>query len=394
MSERVPRSLPLPLPEHGPHTLRPWSGVIVGIHGEDVFVELGPRMQGVITRRALGIEPRVGDVHRFTLRGQEDTLWVLAREEAPLLASWRDMAQGSLVQARVMRKVPGGLQLKVGPLHAFMPRSHTGLPRGQDVKILVGKTLTCDVIEIDPERQRVLVSRRVAAQNEKASRRQREASKLEVGAVVNGRVTRVEDFGAFVSFGPGLEGLIHVSNLSLERVRHPSEVVHVGQSVQVKVLAIREHGKRIALGLKQMEANPWTELERSHYEGEIVEGVVVRLLAHGALVTIRRGIEGLLPESAMGLGPSRGARQALREGSTLSLRIVELDCAAERLLLSLLHRDGSRIASEEATWARDFAEWGRGGSAESSGTQLGKLLAGLRRASAKPGDDGRERVQE
>src|SRR4030095_16580796 len=133
----------------------------------------------------------------------------------------------------------------------------------------VGKTLTCEVIEIDPERQRVLVSRRVAAQSERASRRQREAAKLEIGAVVNGRVTRVEDFGAFVSFGPGLEGLVHVSNLSLERVQHPSEVVHVGQSVQAKVLAIREHGKRIALGIKQLEGNPWTELERTHYEGEI-----------------------------------------------------------------------------------------------------------------------------
>ncbi len=365
---------PPPPPDHGPHTLRSWSGVIVGVHGEDVFVELGPRMQGVITRKALGTEPHVGDVHRFTLRGQEDTLWVLAHEEAPLLASWREMVQGSLVHARVLRKVPGGLQLKIGPLHAFMPRSHTGFTRDRDLNPLVGRTLTCEVIEIDPERQRVIVSRRIAAKHERESRRQREAAALEVGAVVTGRVTRVEDFGAFVRFGPGLEGLIHVSNLSLERVGHPSEVVRVGESVQAKILAVRDHGKRIALGLKQMEANPWMALERESGEDEIVEGAVTRILAHGAIVSIRRGCEGYLPEGAMGLAPGARARGVLREGQRLSLRIVELDGAAERLTLSLLHRDGSRIAGEEAAWARDFAEWERAGASRPSDTLLGQLL--------------------
>ena len=153
--------------DHGPHTVRVWQGVIVGVHGDDVFVDLGPRMQGVLSLRQFDEEPGLDEEFEFTVLGQEDGLWALARVEQGLLASWSNMEVGSWVQARVTGPDPGGLDLKIGPLHAFMPKSETGLPRGQDAKILVGKTLTCEVIEIDRERQRVFLSRkRVGAQRE------------------------------------------------------------------------------------------------------------------------------------------------------------------------------------------------------------------------------------
>src|SRR6516225_6877571 len=200
-----------PASDHGSHTLRVWRGTIVGVFGDDVFVELGPRMQGVISRRQLAEPPRVGDSLDVTLRGREEELWALALSESQPIATWERLEPGSLVHARVIRLAPGGLELKIGPLHAFMPKSQTGLARDEAPAVLVGKTLTCEVIEVDPERQRVLLSRKLVIQRERASEHQREVGALKEGDVVQGRVTRIERYGAFVAFGHGMEGLVHVS---------------------------------------------------------------------------------------------------------------------------------------------------------------------------------------
>ena len=143
----------------GPHTLRVWRGTIVGSFGNDIFVELGPRMQGVIARRHFRRPPIPGDSHEFTLHGQEEGLWVLSLKEEETLSTWEAMEEGSLVQARVVRLAPGGFELKVGPLHAFLPKSHSGLARDERPEPLVGKNITVEVIEVDPERQRVIDSR-------------------------------------------------------------------------------------------------------------------------------------------------------------------------------------------------------------------------------------------
>ena len=345
-----------PEESHGPHTLRHWRGTIVGVHGEDVFVELGPRKQGVISRRQLGCEPRLGDSHDFTLRGREESLWVLERVGTPSLESWREMRAGSLVQARVLRPVHGGLQMKVGDLHAFMPRSHTGLDRRENPSVLVGRTVTCEVLEIERERQRVILSRKRVLAHERASRRQREASRVVVGKTVHGRVSRIEAYGLFMSFGRGLEGFVHVSDLSHERVEHPAQTHAIGDSLEAKVLSVRAGGRRIQLGLKQMHSSPWATLERDHYEGQIVEVRVARVLDFGLLCTLRPGVEGLMPASLLGLRPGRRPRDQFQIGQSLSARLVELDCQAERLALSRQHSDGSLIAEDEAARARDFAE--------------------------------------
>src|SRR5882672_6285276 len=128
---------------HGAHTLKVWKGSVVGVYGDDVFVELGARMQGVISRREFDAPPVIGDVFEFTLRGREDGLWALARREHKSLATWESMERGSLVHARVIRAQRDGLELKIGPLHAFMPKSQTGLARDEQPSVLVGRTLVC-----------------------------------------------------------------------------------------------------------------------------------------------------------------------------------------------------------------------------------------------------------
>ncbi len=351
---RALRHEPGPEREHGPHTLRVWSGTVVGVFGNDVFIELGPRMQGVIERDHFEQPPRVGDVHEFTLRGLEEGLWSLALSTERSLDTWKQMEVGSLVQARAVRVAPGGLEVKIGPLHGFLPKSHTGLPRDRTPDILTGKVLTVEVIEVDRERQRVTVSRKLVLQRERESEHQREVDRIRIGQVVQGRVVRIEDYGAFVAFGNGMEGLVHVSNLAHERVLHPSEAVKLGQTLELKVLHVRRGGKRIGLGLKQMHESPWRDLERTAFVGQIVAGVVTNVRDYGAFVAIRPGIEGLVPASEAGLHRGTPLRNALRPGQRISARILSMDLDRERLSLSLVHGTGAAIDPEEARNAREF----------------------------------------
>jgi ribosomal protein S1 len=313
-------------------------------------------MQGVIDRRAFEAPPGVGDRHEFTLRGQEDGLWALQLRDTKSLATWEEMEVGSLVHARVMRAGHGGLELKIGPLHAFMPKSQTGLARDEDPQALVGRNVTCEVIEVDAERQRVVVSRKLVVQKERESTHQKEVDSLAVGQVVQGRVTRVEPYGVFLRFGRGLEGLVHVSNLSHERVEDPKSVYAEGQTLDAKVLYIKQGGKKIALGVKQLGESPWLAAEKHHYKGQIVEGTVERLADYGAFVAIAKGVVGLLHRSEMGVGRERAPSSIVRVGERVSVRIVELDTEAERLSLSLVHENGARILPEEAADEQSFEQ--------------------------------------
>ncbi len=334
--------------DHGAHTLKVWRGAVVGVYGNDVFVELGPRMQGVISAREFDERPAVGEEFDFTLRGREDGLWALSRREMKSLATWEDMQLGNLVHARAVRADRDGLELKIGPLHAFMPKSHTGLARDERTDVLVGKTMTCEVIEVDRERQRVLVSRKLVVQRERDDDRQREVGALDVGQVVHGRVTRLEDYGAFVAFGHGLEGMVHVSNLAWERVVDPRTMLKLGQTLELRVLALRDGGKRVSLGLKQMTKSPWTQAAAQLTLGRIVEGTIKRVMPFGAFVAVLPGIEGLLHNSEADLAGGRDLSSLLEPGERISVRVLSFDAAHERLGLSLKHVDGRAIARDEA----------------------------------------------
>lgn len=358
--------------DHGAHTLKVWRGAVVGVYGDDVFVELGPRMQGVISRREFELPPRIGEEFDFTLRGREDGLWALARRERESLATWEDMEPGSLVHARAVRASRDGLELKIGPLHAFMPKSHTGLARDEKPDLLVGKTMTCEVLEVDRERQRVLLSRKLVQQRERDDDRQRQVGALAIGQVVHGRVTRVETYGAFVAFGHGLEGLVHVSNLAYERVAHAGDALRVGENVSAKVLAIRDRGKRVALGIKQLTPSPWEAAPASLSIGRVVEGTVKRVLPFGAFIAVLPGIEGLVHNSQADLRGQKDLRALLAPGERVSVRVLSLDEQSERLALSLLHSDGHAILADEAPARASYEELAR--RPAGGGNPLGRML--------------------
>ncbi len=338
-------------PTHGAHTLRRVRGTVVGVDRGDVFVDLGPRQQGLIAAARFQPPPSVGDTFEFTLRGQEDGLWRLELAGARTLADWEQMRPGLLVEARITGLNPGGFELKIGPLHGFMPRSHSGLGRRDRPRTLLGKTLPVEVLEVDRERERVLVSRKLVLRAERGGGRARESVALRPGQVVEGRVSRLAPFGAFVRIGTHLEGLVHLSNLAHERVEDAGAVLSVGQRVLVRVLSVRADGKRIGLGLKQVDPSPWPALEAAARRGDVQRPLIVRVEPTGLVLRFESGVEGFAPRSELGLDHRAHLRQFFHLGTHLAVRVLEADGARERLIASRLHADGSPVSEEE--WEAD-----------------------------------------
>ena len=355
-------------------------------------MDLGPRMQGVIALDHFDTPPQVGEVHEFTLRGQEEGLWALARVcESPLVA-WNEVESGSLVQARVTAVNPGGFELKVGPLHAFMPRSHSGLGPREDAQPFVGKHLTCEVLEVDDQRQRVLLSRKLVLQRERDDSHLRQVGSLKIGQIVHGTITRVETYGAFVRFGAGLEGLVHVSNLAAPRPGDAREVCKLGEILEAKVLAIRQGGKRIALGVKQMKPSPWGNLAGAVGAEDIVLAKVLRVLSFGAFVSVAPGVEGLLPIGEANVPLGTRLDKTLQVGADLPLRVKSVDFELERMTLSTLHRDGRPVLRDDIE-GREFlramnltASQSNGQGLQGNGGGLAHSIGGaLRRALGEHG---------
>ena len=358
--------------ERGRHTLKVMRGAVVGVHGRDVFVELGPRMQGVIESDAFTVKPREGAQFDFTLRGQEEGLWRLALTEEEILHSWEDMEVASIVEGRVMATNLGGLELRVGRLHAFMPRSETGVPRGGDLDELIGQVLVSEVIEVDHERQRCLLSRKRVLKRE---RERGGEGGVRPGEIVHGRVIRIEEYGAFVRFGRGGQGLVHISNISHRRIAHPAELLKEGDAVEAKVLHIQRGGKRISLGIKQLGESPWTDAEERFPERSLVSGVVEHVLDAGVVVALEADLSGFVPRRECGFGVGEPLTAHYVEGQPVSVRVVALDSKGERLTLSFLHADGARIMAEEAQLSDSAATLMSELQPEPlAGTDLGALL--------------------
>jgi ribosomal protein S1 len=350
-------------------------GTVVGVTGPDVFVELGPRMQGVISVSEFETTPQPGESFEFAVRGEEDGLLILGRSEAKELAAWNEIEIGSLVKARVTGANTGGLELKIGPMAAFMPASQISLKREDDLTAFLGQNMLCQVIEVARERKRVVISRRLVLEGEREQARSEAADQLTVGSVVRGKVTRIEKFGAFVEVAPGLEGLVHVSALSRKRVDDPEEFIKTGQDVEALVTEIKEGGKRIGLSMKALEPDPWDEAADRYHEGTIIEGTVVRVADFGAFVELEPGIDGLVHVSQLNRDRVSRVRDAVKQGETFPVRVISVDVPAQRISLSRLDEHGALLGTEEAADAGMVREMFKGSQHQSNlGTNLGNLF--------------------
>lgn len=255
-------------------------------------------------------------------------------------AAVRAMEEGAVLTLPVVGYNRGGLLVEWNGSQGFVPVSHLAdlspyldeREREDALRTRVGQTLRLRVIEVDPERQRLVFSERATHSEEQ--RRKALLERLQPGDVCTGRVTNICSFGAFVDLG-GLEGLIHISELSWNRVNHPAQVLRPGQEVQVSVLNVDRERGRVGLSLKRVQPDPWRTIEERYQVGQMVQGVITNVVEFGAFAQVEEGVEGLIHLSELAEGHFLHPRNVVREGMTVRMRVIYVDAARRRLGLSL-----------------------------------------------------------
>jgi small subunit ribosomal protein S1 len=327
------------------------NGTVVRVDKDEVLVDIGYKSEGVIPVSELSIrrsvnpadEVTVGDEIAALVMTKEDAegRLILSKKRARFEIAWKAIEQaheqGEPVTGRVIEVVKGGLILDLG-VRGFLPASLVDIRRVQDLDEFLGQELRCKVIELNRSRNNVVLSRRAVLEEERKADRQRILDGLNPGDVVKGTISNIVDFGAFVDLD-GMDGLIHISELSWSHVNHPSEVLEIGQEVEVKVLDIDRDRQRISLGLKQTQADPWQQVLESYNEGDVVSGKVTKVVTFGAFVEILPGVEGLVHISELAQHHVENPREVVSQGDTVNVRILEVDAERRRLSLSLKRVD-------------------------------------------------------
>ena len=342
------------------------KGVIVSITGQGVILDLGLKRDGVVLPNDL---EKLSDEQRSSLEtNQEISVYVLSTggEEGLIVSIHRALQQqdwvraqelldsGEIIQVEVETYNRGGLIVPFGGLRGFIPSSHhtelnPGLndrARQRTMAKMKGQSMPARVIEVDPNRRRLVLSQRDAQKEWESERKAELLNTLNEGDIVPGRVSSLSDFGAFVDIG-GADGLIHVSELAWHRVNKPSEVVSVGEEFDVYILRLDREGQRISLSRKKLLANPWDSVEERYHEGQLVEGTITRIVNYGAFVQLEPGVEGLLHSSRLARNTNvEDPREVVNEGEKHLLRIVNVTAKKQRIALSL-----------KAVTAQEQIEW-------------------------------------
>ena len=317
-------------------------GRVVSVREEDVFVELmgmGSKMQGVVPLKQFERAPRVGSIMDFLVQRVDEAEGVvhLSREGAISHAAWEQLTRGEIVEVKVTGTNKGGLELALvgGNVRGFMPASQVDLHHVDDLAPFVGQKFPAMVQDVDRKNRTVVASRRAYLEAERRKAEKKAWEVLEAGQLLDGTVTKLMEFGAFVDIGGGVEGLLHISDMSYSRVEKPDQVVKPGDKVHVKVLKLDPAKRRISLGLKQTQPDPWEQALGQLTQGKDAEGLVVRLADFGAFVELLPGVDGLLPVSEMSWTRVRHPKDVVKEGDRIRVKVVEISAEKRRLTLSL-----------------------------------------------------------
>ncbi|CAG0977193.1 polyribonucleotide nucleotidyltransferase [Phycisphaerales bacterium] len=279
-------------------------GKVVGYAGDDVVIEVGLKSEGLVPKEEFeGMDIKPGDMVDVLLEDLEGEsgLIQLSKRRADRMMAWQRIVdttkEGDVVEGLVTKKIKGGLLVDIG-VAVFLPASQVDIRRPGEVGDFIGKRVRAEILKIDLERKNIVISRRKLIETERDAAKKRLMDTLKEGDTVTGEVKNIADFGAFVDLG-GIDGLLHITDMSWGRINHPSELLKMGQKIEVKVLNIDREKEKIALGLKQKEASPWEEIERKYPVGSRVHGAVVNIMSYGAFVRLEDGIEGLVHISEM-----------------------------------------------------------------------------------------------
>jgi small subunit ribosomal protein S1 len=323
------------------------EGTIVKVDRDEVLLDIGYKTEGVIPSRELSIkhdvDPNevvtVGDEIEALVLQKEDKegRLILSKKRAQYERAWGTIEEkkerDEVVEGTVIEVVKGGLIIDIG-LRGFLPASLVEMRRVRDLQPYVGKTLEAKIIELDKNRNNVVLSRRAWLEQTQSEVRSEFLNKLAKGQVRTGVVSSIVNFGAFVDLG-GVDGLVHVSELSWKHIDHPSEVVEVGQEVTVEVLDIDLDRERVSLSLKATQEDPWRQFARTHQIGQVVPGKVTKLVPFGAFVRVQDGIEGLVHISELAERHVEIPEQVVNVGDDLLVKVIDIDLERRRISLSL-----------------------------------------------------------
>jgi small subunit ribosomal protein S1 len=318
------------------------KGKIIGFSGDDVVVEVGLKSEGLIPKDEFPnlAELRVGDTVDVLLESMEGEggLIQLSKRKADRQIAWQRIVdttkEGDPVEGICMRKIKGGLLVDIG-VPVFLPASQVDVRRPHEIGDFIGRSIRAEILKIDTERRNIVISRRKLIERERGEAKKRLLDTLKEGQVVTGTVKNIADFGAFVDLG-GIDGLLHITDMSWGRVNHPSELVRIDQKVEVKVLNIDRDKEKIALGLKQKEASPWEEIEARYPVGSRVKGAIVNLMSYGAFVRLEDGIEGLVHISEMSWTRRiNHPSEVVQPGEEVEVVVLEIDKNKQEISLGM-----------------------------------------------------------
>lgn len=282
------------------------TGRIIGINEKDVLVDIGFKSEGIISRNEFDKTnlPEIGQKLEVYLEKIEDESGktVLSKEKAEFLSRWKDLRDihetGKIIKGHIIRRIKGGMVVDLGGVQAFLPGSQIDIRPIKDFDQYIDQDIDLRVVKFNEMRKNVVVSHKAIIEDSLAEQREELFSKLEVGSVLDGRVKNITDFGVFVDLG-GIDGLLHITDISWGRVNHPSEIINLDDTLTVKIIDFDEEKRRVSLGLKQLTPHPWENIKTDYPEGSTVKGKVVSMTNYGAFIEIEPGIEGLIHVSEM-----------------------------------------------------------------------------------------------
>jgi small subunit ribosomal protein S1 len=318
-------------------------GTVLSIDDKDVLVDVGFKSEGIISLSEFS-DPssiKVGDVLEVFLEKMEnqDGLVVLSKQRADFVRVWDRVKEahdnGQVVEGKLIRKIKGGVVVDLYGVEAFLPGSQIALRQVQNVDALLGQTVSVKIIKLNKRRRNIVVSRRAVLEEERDRMKATILKDLAKDQIREGQVKNITDFGAFVDLG-GIDGLLHITDMSWGRVQHPSELVKIGDKVRVKVLNFDPEKERISLGLKQLEAYPWEGVEEKYKVGDRIKGKVVSITDYGAFVELEKGIEGLIHVSEMSWTRHvRHPSKVVNIGDMIEAVVLKVDKANEKISLGL-----------------------------------------------------------
>jgi small subunit ribosomal protein S1 len=364
------------------------SGEVVRIDKDEILVDIGYKSEGVIPANELSIRKSVNTDEEVSIGDKVDALvmqkedaegrLILSKKRARFEQAWQriqDVEQkGETIEGKVIEVVKGGLILDLG-VRGFLPASLVDIRRIQNLDEYLDQMLDCKVIELNRSRNNVVLSRRAVLEEERKEVRQQILDNLKQGDIVTGVISNIVDFGAFVDLD-GIDGLIHISELSWGHVNHPSEVLAVGDKVNVKVLDIDRERQRVSLGLKQTQEDPWQGLMDTYKVGDVLTGKVTKLVSFGTFVQVLDGIEGLVHISELANHHVEKPEEIVSVGDEIEVKVIEIDTDRRRLSLSIkrLHEEEGEEGEEAEAGTDVEAESAAETAAAEAETEEGKYV--------------------